>query len=387
MRKRGFFSQIIFGMALVAMGGCSRCSRTQQPEAPGPRDALVVTNTPATPAPAVAGKVVGQRDRDLERVVKIALQGDQIMREALWVVTDEKRAAPRSAFGKLQRAALMAMDGKLSSKGLFNCDRYTFKKTELSPGNLLIEFSENCKGGAEPIASWRKHEAQAADIDFVPTHLQEVLGINASLFAKKLHCRVTWSENGTVDTLSCPGWEQDRGSQLMRFSVFEYQRDQQNLMTMKGEIVENLLPVRKINARVPLAGKISVEEQELRAPPPDPAAPPAAPVAPPPAKPPVADPNAAPTDEENAGEVPMQRQSVRPEAPPSATPAPAIDPDAPVENAPAPQTGPAPLAEPEYINEGAPGTGPQQIGPDGVAPEGPAPIPPSEPAATAPYSR
>lgn len=329
----------VLSLISICLGGCSRCS--------GPSE----VSAPEVDPPPVAVK--SARDADLEVIVRVAGQADQVERQVLWVVAEERRNAPRSPFGKVLRAALMALDGKLATKGLFECENYTFNKSG-GPGAWTFEFGENCGGrdGSKFIATWRSTSPKTAQVDFIPAHLHEVVGLNASALGRRRTCQVTWNEKGVLDFLSCPGWEVDRGEQLLRLTTMEFRRDRQNLMTLKGQVLESLHPVRKIDARVPLEGVISVTETELVAP----AQPPE-----PPEPPPTAGPaEAVPPPESEApptvvGEpIPMERGSIDFEGENDGTSEPPI-----LDGAPLVDSQP----EPDYIPaESVPGTSEGEMG-------------------------
>lgn len=254
------------GALFLGLCGCFKTSVEEKPAvepAAAPPVAAARTAKPATPP----------RDPNLLRITKIALQADQVQREAWRVIADERRGPLRSAFGKLQRAALMALDERLSSKGMFECDRYVHR---VNPGaSWSATFSEICaKDGGREIATWTTIAPSRARVEFVPQNLREVLGTGASIFGRKMTCELSWGENDVLDELSCPGWEQDRGTQIVRLDTFRYRRNQGQLLSLKGKLMENLVAVRKIESEVPLEGKITVTETELNPPKPDPVKPP-----------------------------------------------------------------------------------------------------------------
>lgn len=200
---------------------------------------------------------------DLLQIVKLSIQADQIMREAWWVAVNERRSAPRSVFGKLQRAALLVKDGKLATKGIFSCDQYE-KRVDNSEQPRWMSFYETCVRGREKkIAEWRFEATGAASVEFFPENLAEVVGFNSSVLAKRFTCHLTWEVSGLLSSMTCPQWEQDHQGQTIRFSRMEYRRGDRSLLTLRGQVLKELQPIRKIEAEVPLEGKIVVTETEL----------------------------------------------------------------------------------------------------------------------------
>lgn len=266
----GFFALAGFVLA-SSLAGCFGSSK-KSPEEPVPVDASLIVAKMQTPSNP------NQRDEFLVTLIKISLQADQVAREAGRVLSDEKKSADRSPFGKIHRAGLMAQDGRLAKKGFFGCDRYAVERKRNGPRTEAWIF-EDCSGRKE-LAHWKQTGTHQADVEFTPSNLGEVLGTGASILARKFTCTVTWTDAGILDTLSCPGWEQDRGSQIARLATFEYKKDAGSILKLRGQMLENLQPVRKVEANVPLAGRITVVETELNAPPPEPPAAPSMPSTP-----------------------------------------------------------------------------------------------------------
>lgn len=258
----------------------------------------MASTTSATPLHEVFPKAP-----DLSDVIRLTYQGDQIAREAWWVLTKERRASGRSPFGKVLRAATLKHDGKLTGKGLFDCDRYETEETALPGGRRRYTFSENCnrREGRKEIAQWVFLDEKRAELEFNAANLGEVLGLGTGIFGRTVRCQLQWNERRVLDRLSCPGWEQDRDSHRIRLSLFEYRREGGALLKLKGEVVDGLEVVRKIESEVPLEGKIVVTEIVTK--------PPDIPLPPPP--------KAPLSDEERAG-----REGRDPNAP--ATPGPPL---------------------------------------------------------------
>ncbi|MBX3040509.1 MAG: hypothetical protein KF789_07385 [Bdellovibrionaceae bacterium] len=231
----------------------------------GPTKTIPVAEKEA-PAPTTPPVLKHTRDPQLLQVVKIGLQGDQVMREAWWVVSGERRMAPRSLFGKLHRAALFALDGRLATKGIFSCDQYVMKQDDPSDSRSKTFYETCVKGQEKRIARWTLLSPMSAKAEFFPENLSEVVGLNASIFSKRLECQISWDSHGILTILRCPNWEQDREGQLIRLTRMEYEKDAGQILRLRGQVLQQLQPVRKIEADVPLEGKIIVTETELSAP-------------------------------------------------------------------------------------------------------------------------
>lgn len=248
-------------VSTLVLSGCFGEPKTSS--APPPPAAIAPVRVP----PKIRPNPPSSRDPELLRLVKIATQADQIQREAWWVVSNERKSALRSPFGKLQRAALSGLDERLASKGIFQCDKYVFQKGAL--GALWSgQFSENCdpRNGLRDIATWTLTGAQRGRVEFNPANLGEVLGMGASIFGRRMSCEISWDEKDIIEHMSCPNWEQDRETHLIRLETYEYHRNKGQILKLKGKVLENLTAIRKIETEVPLEGKITVVETELNAP-------------------------------------------------------------------------------------------------------------------------
>lgn len=246
----------LLACGLILAAGCTK-------KTPGTAPAAA----PAAPA-APAKPAVPPRNPDLDRIAKLSHQADQIAREAWWVATSEKLGVERSPFGKLKRAALMALDGRLSSKGRFACDRYLVVPLPGLAKNFEISEFCNTKAAPKKFAAWTITGPHSAKVEFEPANLGEVLGLGASIFSKRFSCELVWTDSDVLDSMKCPHWEQDRGnSQVVSWQTFDFHRGAGNVLMLRGKVLENLQAVRKIEADVPLAGKIVVTETVTQAPP------------------------------------------------------------------------------------------------------------------------
>lgn len=259
LRCRRTFLEIVLA-SVAFLTGCSWFEST-----PSERGAEITARNAVKQPPL---HEVFPKAPDLSDVIRITYQADQIAREAWWVLTKEKRAAGRTPFGKVLRAATLKHDGKLTGKGLFECDRYETEETSLPGGRRRFTFSENCnrREGRKEIAQWVFSGASRAEVEFRSGNLGEVLGLATGIFGKTIRCELQWNERRVLDKLSCPGWEQDRDSHRIRLSAFEYRREGGALLRLKGDVVDGLEVIRKIESEVPLEGKIVVTEIITKAP-------------------------------------------------------------------------------------------------------------------------
>lgn len=209
------------------------------------------------------------RDRSLDVLTRYLAEADGIHREAWWVLNAVRPPVGKSPFGKVQRAFLSSQNIKLTNKSLFRCDRYIVKRDILGPlgypqkGEVFEKCSE--KSEAKRIASFEVPQEGELQLTFYPENLQEVVGLGAGILNRPVVCTLKGKEK--LESLSCKDWAQDRTSeQMIRLDVYEYQKSGKNMIRLRGKVYQHLSDIRKIEADVPMEGKITVTETELYAP-------------------------------------------------------------------------------------------------------------------------
>lgn len=210
------------------------------------------------------------KDESLQELTRFFEAADSVHREAWWVLSDQRRAVGKSPFGKVQRALVSYQNGKLTNKSAFLCDRYVVRRDVLGLNSYpqQIEISEQCdlKKTAKKLARIDVAKRGEVKVIFYPENLQEVLGLGAAILNKPINCTLSGAEQ--LSKLRCESWAQDRTQeQMLRFDVYEYQKEGKNLIKLRGKVYENLSDIRKFEADVPMNGKITVTETELYAPP------------------------------------------------------------------------------------------------------------------------
>ncbi|WP_415062467.1 hypothetical protein [Bdellovibrio sp.] len=235
---------------------------------------------PVVAAPKVIQKSVAtedgmNKDKSLSIFTRYFEQADAIHREAWWVLTAERRPVGKSPFGKIQRALLSSQNIKLSNKSMFRCDRYVVKRDVMGldgfpqKGEVFEKCSE--KTEAKKLADFSATSFSEIQVTFFPENLEEILGLGATVLNKHIQCTLRGNEKGQLSSLKCKDWAQDRNKeQMIRLDVYDYEQAGRNLIKLRGKVYENLSDIRKIEADVPLEGKILVTETELYAPTPTP---------------------------------------------------------------------------------------------------------------------
>ncbi|MGZ3772207.1 MAG: hypothetical protein ACXVCY_05470 [Pseudobdellovibrionaceae bacterium] len=228
-----------------------------------------------------ASKADLKKDTSLSVITRYFEKADAIHREAWWVIASERPPPGKSPFGKIQRALLSSQNIKLSNKSIFKCDRYIVKRDimKLSGFPQKAEIFEKCseKIQAKKIGEYFAPKAEEIQIVFFPENLEELLGMGPKVINKSIQCTLRGNDRGQLESLKCQDWAQERTSeQMVRLDVYEYEMKGRNLIKLRGKVYENLSELRKIEADVPMEGKIFVTETELYPPeaPPEPVKPP-----------------------------------------------------------------------------------------------------------------
>ncbi|AFY01470.1 hypothetical protein [Bdellovibrio bacteriovorus] len=292
---------ILFFAALIAALGLSSCFWKKE-ETP-------VVKEQAAKVPTPKAEDTSHRDKSLDLLVRYLAEADGIHREAWWVLTAARPPVSKSPFGKVQRALLASQNIKLTNKSMFRCDRYVVKRDILGllgypqKGEVFEKCSD--KADAKRLASFDVPKEGELNLVFYPENLQEVLGLGAGILNRQIHCSLKGKEK--LESMNCKDWAQDRTKeQMIRLDVYDYQKSGKNLIKLRGKVYENLTDIRKIEADVPMEGKITVTETELYAPEEPPVAPAPAPgAAPAPVAPKAGGPAPMPSGPAPAGSEPL----------------------------------------------------------------------------------
>lgn len=208
------------------------------------------------------------KDKNLKLIAGYFEKADSIHREAWWVLANERRSVGKSPFGKIHRALLAAQNIKLSNKSIFGCDRYLVKRDvlKLSGFPQKAEIFEKCsdKIEAKKIAQFFAPNANEIQAVFYPENLEELLGLGATVLNKAIQCTLKGNDKEQLVSLRCQNWSQERSKEhLILLDVYDYEMEGRNLIKLRGKVYENLSESRKIEADVPMQGKIFVTETEL----------------------------------------------------------------------------------------------------------------------------
>jgi hypothetical protein len=199
------------------------------------------------------------------RWAKVLGQAHAVEREAWWVLTDQKFKSKIGSFTRFQRALERQIVG-LKRKKILSCEKFKIKKEIKNPLSLQMtgQLFEICRRNPSHILDFEALEKQSLKLDIYPEFQVDVYGLGVSIFNKRIECILKWNDSDVLTSLSCKNYQRNRNSsEIVELDTFVYKMDSKNLITMKGRVLENLKPTRKIESEVPLIGKITVTETEL----------------------------------------------------------------------------------------------------------------------------
>ncbi len=209
------------------------------------------------------------KDERIKHLISHMKEADAVHREAWWVVSAERKKVSRSIFGKVQKA-LESDLGEKSSEKTFNCNQYSLRKESSNSSGypLTLYIYETCnKSENFMMAQIQSKTESQIQLSFYPQNASEVVGLAASILNKTVVCDFVIDSAFKISTFQCKNMAQDRNSaQMIQFEVYKFNKAQKSMITLKGEVFENLSPVRKIQAEVPLEGKIEVLETQVEIP-------------------------------------------------------------------------------------------------------------------------
>lgn len=227
---------------------------------------LYAIDTSVASAQVSANANKKKSDVHWSRLINIMKQMDSIDRESWWVLTGQRPLPMQSLFGKVMRAAQSEEKIKLTQKHLFSCDKYFVQRNIMTaigyPQN--ISMSNACFKSKNLFAEimWIKQEQLS--LTFNPEPLSDVLGLGASILGRKITCEIKTNENGIVEKYSCKNMIKNKSkAETIELETYEFDKLNNNQITLKGSVTEELKVKRKIETVVPLAGKIVVTETEV----------------------------------------------------------------------------------------------------------------------------
>lgn len=202
------------------------------------------------------------------RWAKVLAQAQAVEREAWWVLTDQKSKSKPGSFSRLLRA-VEKKNTKIKKNKVLSCEQFEFRDENFDPAKSMFKgkLFEACRKPSVLILDFESTKSNALQLTIYPEYQADVYGLGASLFNKKIDFELLWSDQGILLSLKCKSYKRNRNEkEIVELETFEYHKDSKNLLTLKGQVTEGFVSLRKIETQVPLSGAIIVNETELERP-------------------------------------------------------------------------------------------------------------------------
>lgn len=192
-------------------------------------------------------------------------QGEDVEREAWWVLTGSRSTGAGSPF-RVMRAAFL-MQKNLQNKNqtvklnLSGCKK--LKVVELIKGRLWRVDSE-CQKAPVEMGTLQKLTPETWKLQWSMAAFSPHFGLGSSILYTKSGCELKVTPQGRLSEMRCPQYVRNRNeSEIVELSEFEYRAGQSSLLKLKGEVKKDLEKVATIETTVPLTGEIIVKEKQI----------------------------------------------------------------------------------------------------------------------------
>ena len=206
-------------------------------------------------------------DRE-KMLIRAFLQADQVHREVLWILMKDRPPLTKTIFGKIARSIQSDSGEKLKFKSFFKCDQYAVQKQTQGLGAypVKMKFFETCGGlSGMPYAELEVLQKDRMSFFFESEKMGDVIGLGSSIINKRMNCSMELDSNQTVTQIKCENLYHDRqNGEVFHLKSYLYRKDKDDLIEVSGEVLKNLVAQRKVQIKVPLAGKIKFSEKELQ---------------------------------------------------------------------------------------------------------------------------
>lgn len=258
-------------LSLVFLTSCTFEGEKKKVSSPGPQK---ISSVPQQRSGSAGSSADPSVDKSTETLNRYLEQADAVHREIWRILAQSQLPVGKTPFGKVNRAFLANEGVKLSNKSQFSCDNYSVKKNKRSQSGYPQdgEVYEVCnrKEGAKRIAGFAAKSDRELELTFYPENLRDVLGLGPTVVGKSVHCQLKASDSFQLESITCSGWNQDKSSsEMLGFERYEYRKNGENVIFLKGKVYKDLTDVRSIEVSVPQKGNIKIKEIELYAPEPE----------------------------------------------------------------------------------------------------------------------
>ena len=207
-----------------------------------------------------------QEDDKPPRVLRAAVYfASSIEREALRLILKNDELQKTMLFNVLSYSLESKAGVKKTVPRGLDCSKIESVKV----GNTWV-VKKTCRQPHQEIAYIRELEQKKQyEISFVIEHWASVMGMSAVITGSNITCKLRASDDEKLSGLSCNNWsyqvsEGKLSSTVVRADQFEFDREAQHQLVIKGGFYQELVKNKNIDITVPLHGKIKIIEKELK---------------------------------------------------------------------------------------------------------------------------
>lgn len=213
-------------------------------------------------------------DTSLEplKKVSLALQAtESIFKEIMRILRQENKSEFSLPFAKMNHAMNKEFSLKKAkqSSGFLGCQKNKIIRNVQNKTGYpqSLTFIEACTAKADPYANLKIHSAQNISIELFPENLSGILGVQSSIFGKKISCELKLKLSGLISKLDCSNWTMDLGKgEYLDLKEIHYDESAALIVKVKGHVMSHVDKIKTIEMTIPLEGKITVKEVQVKDP-------------------------------------------------------------------------------------------------------------------------
>lgn len=203
---------------------------------------------------------------EITRVLRLSHEPGDEAKESLVFSLDTSGKDPlkMTPFLKIQRALDSAQGISLKKSALLKCDQYSLEIAKDQKSILILEVCQ--KKQKQIVAKIVFQGSRQWKVSFIPAYWTDILGLGVGIFSQEVTCQIELSVNKKIESYSCQNWVQSFSpTRVYKFKDYTYRKDQDPLIELRGELLDNYFPLRRVSLKIPLAGRIQWQESEISA--------------------------------------------------------------------------------------------------------------------------
>lgn len=132
------------------------------------------------------------------------------------------------------------------------------------PFEIAVYFNHCQSQTSVPAANFRRNGNGQYQLEYQPSEMASGAGASQVLLNKTITCQASLSEHRELTKLSCVNLGQNSSmDEHYEFTEFSFEKEQQSLLSIKGNVFKNFRPAGNIEIKVPMDGDIIYNETRL----------------------------------------------------------------------------------------------------------------------------